>query len=183
MGKRELETLDEELLEVGAADVLGLLDLNDLEDLRPVNTMFQRSREIETCLDIPETRTVAGSHVLVEGIDGLGPGHLTVLLVHVVGTGARVVTDPDTEVLDLLGALLVDLSESAMRFEILLDCVITWFTDTISPLAFLILRSLPRKYQNRDLATTSLGAKMRMRKSFGVGLASLGRWRPMIWYS
>jgi hypothetical protein len=39
----------------------------------------------------------------------------------------------------------------------------TWFTDTISPLAFLILRSLPRKYQNRDLATTSLGAKMRMR--------------------
>jgi hypothetical protein len=30
-------------------------------------------------------------------------------------------------------------------------------------LAFLILRSLARKYQKRDLATTSLGAKIRMR--------------------
>jgi len=39
----------------------------------------------------------------------------------------------------------------------------TWFMEMISPFAFLILRSLPRKYQNRDLATTSLGAKMRMR--------------------
>ena len=52
---------------------------------------------------------MAGGHVLVEGIDGLAAGHLAVLLVHVVGTGARVVTDPDTEVLDLLGALLMNL--------------------------------------------------------------------------
>ena len=33
VGKRELEVLGEELLDVGAADVLGLLDLDDLEDL------------------------------------------------------------------------------------------------------------------------------------------------------
>jgi hypothetical protein len=52
---------------------------------------------------------VTGSHILVESVDGGDTGHLTVLLVHVVGTGTRVVTDPDTEVLDLLGALLVDL--------------------------------------------------------------------------
>jgi len=52
---------------------------------------------------------VTGGHILVERIDGGNAGHLTVLLVHVVGTGARVVADPDTEVLDLLGALLVDL--------------------------------------------------------------------------
>lgn len=52
---------------------------------------------------------MTGSHVLVEGIDGVRSGHLAVLLVHVVGAGARVVTDPDTEVLDLLRALLVDL--------------------------------------------------------------------------
>lgn len=51
----------------------------------------------------------------------------------------------------------------------------TSFRLTISPLAFLILRSLARKYQKRDLATTSFTAKMRMRYSFGVGLASLGR--------
>jgi hypothetical protein len=62
-----------------------------------------------TYVNRPETRSVAGSHVLVERIDGLCPGHLAVLLVHVVGTRARVVADPDTEVLDLLGSLLVDL--------------------------------------------------------------------------
>lgn len=60
-------------------------------------------------MDLPEARSVTGGHVLVEGIDGVRSGHLTVLLVHVVGAGARVVTDPDTEVLDLLGALLVNL--------------------------------------------------------------------------
>lgn len=54
---------------------------------------------------------MTGGHVLVESIDSVGAGHLTVLLVHVVGTGARVVSDPDTEVLDLLGTLLVDLQE------------------------------------------------------------------------
>lgn len=65
-------------------------------------------------LDRPEARSVAGSHILVESIDGGDAGHLTVLLVHVVGTGARVVADPDTEVLDLLGALLVDLSQISL---------------------------------------------------------------------
>jgi hypothetical protein len=62
-------------------------------------------------VDRPESGTVAGSHVLVEGVDSLGTRHLTVLLVHVVGTGARVVTDPDTKVLDLGGPLLMDLSQ------------------------------------------------------------------------
>jgi hypothetical protein len=57
----------------------------------------------------PETRSMTGSHILVESIDGLASGHLTVLLVHVVGAGTRIVADPDAEVLDLLGALLMDL--------------------------------------------------------------------------
>ena len=39
----------------------------------------------------------------------------------------------------------------------------TLFKETISPFAFLIFRSLARKYQKRLLATTSFGAKMRMR--------------------
>ena len=34
VGKGELEALGEELLDVGAADILGLLDLDDLDDLR-----------------------------------------------------------------------------------------------------------------------------------------------------
>lgn len=106
---------------------------------------------------------MTGGHVLVESIDGGDAGHLAVLLVHVVGAGARVVLEPDTEVLDLLGLLLVDLDKSVSDIPIWWIVRRTWFTETISPLAFLILRSLPRKYQNRDLATTSLGAKMRMR--------------------
>ncbi len=54
---------------------------------------------------------------------------------------------------------------------------------TISPLAFFIFLSWRRKYQKRDLATTSFGAKMRIRYNFGVGSTSVGRWRPITWYS
>jgi hypothetical protein len=92
VGQRELEVLGEELLDVGAADVLGLLNLNDLEDV-----------------DRPKAGTVTGGHVLVEGLDGVGAGHLTVLTVHVVSAGAGVVADPDANVLDLERVLLVDL--------------------------------------------------------------------------
>lgn len=52
---------------------------------------------------------MSGCHILVQGLDGIRSRHLTVLLVHVVGAGAGVVSDPDTEVLDLQRALLVDL--------------------------------------------------------------------------
>lgn len=70
---------------------------------------------METYVDRSEAGTVAGGHVLVEGLDSLAAGHLAVLLVHVVGTRARVVTDPDTEVLDLLGALLMNLQARVNR--------------------------------------------------------------------
>ena len=60
-------------------------------------------------MDRPETGTVAGGHVGVQSLDGIRPRHLTVLLVHVVGTGPRVVAEPDAEVLDLQGVLLLDL--------------------------------------------------------------------------
>jgi hypothetical protein len=60
-------------------------------------------------VDGAEAGTVTGSHVLVERLDGIGPAHLTELLVHVVGAGARVITEPDTEGLDLEGTLLADL--------------------------------------------------------------------------
>lgn len=94
MGKRELEVLGGELPHVWAAEVVGLLDLDDFEDG-----------------DSPETGTVTGGHVLVHGDDGVAAGHFTVLLVHVVSAGARVVTEPDAEVLDLERVLLVDLKE------------------------------------------------------------------------
>lgn len=88
----ELEVLDEELADVRALDIVVLLKLDDLEDVNG-----------------PEAGAVAGSHVLVQGLDGISAAQLTVLLVHVVGTGAGVVADPDAKVLDLGGALLVDL--------------------------------------------------------------------------
>ena len=60
-------------------------------------------------MDGPETSTVAGSHVGVERLDSICSGQLTVLLVHVVRAGTGVVAQPDTEVLDLQGLLLVNL--------------------------------------------------------------------------
>lgn len=66
-------------------------------------------------MDGAEAGTVPGSHVLVEGLDGIGTGELTELLVHVVGSGTRVVTDPDTEVLDLQWLLLRDLQDKTMH--------------------------------------------------------------------
>ena len=60
-------------------------------------------------MDRAEAGAVAGSHVLVEGLDGIRTTEFTELLVHVVGSRARIVAKPDTEVLDLQGLLLVDL--------------------------------------------------------------------------
>jgi hypothetical protein len=53
----------------------------------------------------------------------------------------------------------------------------------ISPFAFLTFRSFIKKYQKRDFATTVFGAKILIRYSLGAGFASVGRWRPMTWYS
>ena len=46
-------------------------------------------------------------HVLVESVHGLCPRHLPILLVHVVGTRAGVVANPNAKVLDLRRASLV----------------------------------------------------------------------------
>lgn len=118
VGQGEGQVLGEQLLDVRALDIVGLLELDDAEDLeydcQYHSVLFCHWRgsaalRSVTYVDGPEAGTVAGSHVLVHGLDGLGAGHLAVLLVHVVGTGAGVVADPDAEVLDLEGVLLVDL--------------------------------------------------------------------------
>ena len=54
---------------------------------------------------------MSSSHVGIEGFHGIGSCHLSVFFVHVVGSGAGIVTDPDTKVLDLERTLLVDLKE------------------------------------------------------------------------
>ena len=109
MRKREAQVLGEELLDVRAADALGVLDLDDAEDLHDTMRVAQDCNREHTHVDRPETGTVPCSHILVEGLDGIGTGELTELLVHVVRAGARVVAEPDTEVLDLERLLLVDL--------------------------------------------------------------------------
>lgn len=91
MGEREAQVLGEELPDVGALDILGLLDFDDAENVNR-----------------PEASAVPGSHVRVESLNSISAGHLAVLLVHVVRARAGVVSKPDAEVLDLLGVLLVD---------------------------------------------------------------------------
>lgn len=66
-------------------------------------------------VDRPEAGTVPGSHVLVEGLDGISTAEVTELLVHVVGSRPGVVAEPDSEVLDLQGLLLVDLRNRQTR--------------------------------------------------------------------
>ena len=61
-------------------------------------------------MDRPEAGTVARRHVLVEALDRGRARELAELLVHVVRAGARVVAEPDTEVLHLQRLLLVDLA-------------------------------------------------------------------------
>lgn len=56
---------------------------------------------------------MTGGHVLVAGVDGVGTRELTVLLVHVVSSRARVVAEPDAKVLDLERLLLADLQAGA----------------------------------------------------------------------
>ncbi len=161
-----------------------------------------------TYVNRPETGTVPSRHILVHALHSISPAELPVLLVHVVRSRARVVSEPDTKILDLQWLLLVDLkakgqqSHSACLLRAARDKlrIQTTLTPMISPLAFLTFfnclqnvescvgerkygKAYLKKYQNRDLATTSLGAKMRMRKILGVGSDSVGRWRPTTWYS
>ena len=63
-------------------------------------------------LDGTVTSTVSSGHLLVALLDSTEERSVTVLLVHVVSAGTRVVSQPDSIVLDLDSAL-VDLPISA----------------------------------------------------------------------
>lgn len=57
VGQRELEVLGEELLDVWAADVCGLLDLNDLEDLGGISLRYEIAGSVErTWTDLKRDR-------------------------------------------------------------------------------------------------------------------------------
>lgn len=106
--KGEAELLSQQLLDVRASDVLGLLNLNHLQDLKLVSSCTLRTTRI-SYVNLPEARAVTGGHVLVESLNGVCSRHFAVLLVHVVSAAAGVVADPDAKVLDLCGPLLGDL--------------------------------------------------------------------------
>ena len=57
-------------------------------------------------LDRSVASAVRSGHLLVALLHGAQKGHITVLLVHVVGSRARVVTQPNTEVLHLRSRLV-----------------------------------------------------------------------------
>lgn len=135
-------------------------------------------------MDGPEAGTMPRSHVLVHGLDSRCTRELTELLVHVVGAGARVVADPDTEVLDFQGLLLVDLVDADNFTAGLLDFLQLPLETEWQPKTrhFSNGRALGcaggaylKKYQKRDFATTSLGAKIRMRYNLGVLSFSVGK--------
>lgn len=90
--KRELEIAGKQLLDVLSLDVLSLLYLNNTQD---VNT--SKSRSMSSC------------HILIQGLNGLSSAQCSVFLVHVVSSRSRIISDPDTKVLDLCGSFLVDL--------------------------------------------------------------------------
>ena len=60
---------------------------------------------------LPVLRTVAFilQRLLTEGVDGVVKSDVSVLAVHIVSAGARVVLNPDAVVLDVSGVLLHDL--------------------------------------------------------------------------
>ena len=100
-----------------------------------------------------EAGSVPGSHVLVQALDGINARKLTELLVHVVGSRARVITKPDPKVLDLHRLLFMDLAKGprtsqrpysacllrAAKGQLVM--IHTTLTPIISPLAFLTFLS------------------------------------------
>lgn len=124
---------------------------------------------VQAYVNRPESGAMPRRHILIHGLHGIAARHLAVLLVHVVRARAAVVADPDAEVFDFLRALFLDLHCINKRpTSPSQSCQLFWgrrtlLSVTTSPLAFLTFFSLAKKYQNRLLATTSLGAKMRMR--------------------
>jgi len=50
-----------------------------------------------------------GSHVLVQALDSIRTAKVTEFLVHVVRSRSRIITDPDTKVLDFQRLLLMNL--------------------------------------------------------------------------
>lgn len=109
---RVVELLDVRTARLGRGDRFHLDDLqNDEGERKKQRVNGTQSRGHVSAipyLDRVGTGTVTGGHVTVALRDGTANGQVTVLAVHVVRTGARIVTQPDAEVLHLQRRLLQD---------------------------------------------------------------------------
>ena len=59
-------------------------------------------------LNAVSSSTMTSSHIPIALGDSGRDGQVTVFTVHVMGSGTRIITKPDTEVLDFQGLLFVD---------------------------------------------------------------------------
>lgn len=60
-------------------------------------------------MNAPEASTVASGHIEVEPLDSISTAKFAEFLVHVVRSRARIITNPDTEDLDLQGLAFMNL--------------------------------------------------------------------------
>lgn len=86
----------------------GDFRVNELEDVGTLAVVALDDGGLDD-LDAGATSPVTGSHLGVHLLNSGGEGGVTVFLVHIVGTRSGVVSDPETEVLDVVGVLFVDL--------------------------------------------------------------------------
>ena len=68
-------------------------------------------------LDTVSSGSVSGSHVAVTLGNRTSAAHVAVFAVHVVSTRSRVVSDPDTEVLDLSWGSVAALKRDRVKFS------------------------------------------------------------------
>lgn len=109
MWQRELESRLHQLLNVGAADICRLLNLDNADDLNNEVRTMKMLGCLKTYVDGPETGTMPSGHILVHALDSICTCQLAELLVHVMCSGTGVVAQPDTKVLDFQRFLFVNL--------------------------------------------------------------------------
>lgn len=80
----EFQVLSQELLDILSLDILSLSQFDNLQNV-----------------NVSKSGSVSGSQVLVHGLDSSDSGNISVLLVHVVNSRSRLVSDPNTESLHL----------------------------------------------------------------------------------
>lgn len=66
-------------------------------------------------VDRAEASSVSGSHVLVQALDSICTTKVTEFLVHVMRSRPRIITEPDTKVLDFQRFLFMNLQHAEAR--------------------------------------------------------------------